>query len=123
MVLDNSYCKNCNEIYTDINHKWCKPCQINNLKTSGNEKIDKFIQEIQMKFDLNNDIVIELISYNQFNDIKEISKDDLTTIHLAKWKDGPLCYDVNKREYRRVPNETVVLKFLDNSQYDFFNKV
>ena len=47
IVLKNIFCKKCCELYTDVDHKWC---QIDNLKgwTSGNEKIDCFIQEMQL---------------------------------------------------------------------------
>ena len=93
--------------------------------TSGNEKIDNFIQEMQLKINNHDDIVPEWIPYNQFNNNEEIGKDDLDTkIYLAKWKDGPLCYNSDERKYKRVPNKTVVLKLLlDNSQYEFLNKV
>jgi hypothetical protein len=78
---------------------------------------------MQLKINNYDNIVVEWIQYNQFEIIKEISKDDLSTVYLGKWKDGPLCYDVGKREYKRISNETVVLKYLDNSQYEFLNKV
>ena len=76
LVLENGYCKKCGEGYTDVDYKRCKPCQINNLKenftnwTSGNEKIDDSIQEMQLEINCPNDIVVEWISYNQFSDIK-----------------------------------------------------
>src|ERR1051325_11112117 len=78
------YCEGCGEKYPYIWHnniKWCKSCQINDLKTnfkywtSGNEKIDDFIQEIQSKINSYDDIVFEWIPYNQFNYVKEIGKD------------------------------------------------
>ncbi|UZO23186.1 uncharacterized protein OCT59_015530 [Rhizophagus irregularis] len=71
-------CKKCGEIYTNILVKWCKPCQINNLKqdfvnwTSGNEAIDNFIQKMQLKIERYNDMVVKWIPYNQFNIIQEI---------------------------------------------------
>src|SRR5436189_5880380 len=99
-------CKKCGKPYINIWYKWCKPCQINHLKenftnwTSGNEKIDNFIQKIQLKIDNCYDIVFEWIPYNNFDDISEINKYDFYTIYSAIWKDGPLwwcCYDENYR--------------------------
>src|SRR3954447_8111865 len=96
-----SSCNKCGEKYTDIDGKWCKPCQINNLKekftnwTSGNEKIDNFIQEIQLKISKWNDKVFEWIPYNQFSNIKEISRDGFATVYSAVWSDGRLKYNKN----------------------------
>ena len=45
------YCEKCYKKYTNTDYKWCKPCQINYLKsnftswTSGNEKVDYFTQK------------------------------------------------------------------------------
>ena len=122
-------CKKCGGGYTDSFWKWCKPCQIDNLKenftnwTSGNEKIDNFIQEMQLKIDKYDDKVFEWIPYNQFNDIKEISKGGFATVYSAIWKDGQLIYD--KREYTRQSKYKVALKCLHNSQNinEFLNEV
>ena len=79
----SSTCNKCGEEYKSIFWKWCKPCQIDNLKgnftnwTSGNEKIDNFIQEMQLKINKYNDLRFEWIPYNQFSDIKEISRGGL----------------------------------------------
>ena len=114
MVLQDGLCSKCSKIYTDISSKWCKPCQINNLKTeftdwtSGNERIDDFIQEMQLKIDKYDDDIIEWIPYNQFNDIKEIAKDDFA-IYSARWKDDPFCYDSNKKELKRESDKMVTL--------------
>src|SRR5947207_2555411 len=90
MVLDGKYvakyCVKCDKIYTDTYYKWCRPCQTNYLKenftnwTSGNEKIDDFIQKMQLKINDPWDIVFEWIPYDQFNDIKEICKDCFATV-------------------------------------------
>src|ERR1043166_1176323 len=97
IVLSNVYCENCGKkCNTNSLYNWCKLCFINDLKrnfinwTSENEKIDRFIQEMQSKFNDYNDKIFEWIPYNQFNEIKEISKNDSTTIYLATWKGGPL---------------------------------
>ena len=81
---------------------------------SGNEKIDDFIQERQLKINDYNDIVFEWIPYNQFNEIKETGKNGLTTIYSAIWKDGPLHYKYS--ECTRDSNKKVALKYLHNLQ-------
>jgi hypothetical protein len=48
------YCIKCGNEYEDIQHKWCK-CQINYLENNNTNwtsenKINKFIQEKQLKF-------------------------------------------------------------------------
>jgi hypothetical protein len=121
-----SYCKTCIEEYTDIKYRWCKPCQIDYLRNyftnwSGNEKIDEFIQEMQLKINDKDDKIFEWIPYDQFIDTKEIVKN----IYSALWKNGPLMYDLNEKRYIKVQNEEVILK-LCNSQNminDFLNKV
>ena len=96
MVLQDMYCKICN--------------------TSGNEKIDELIQEMQSKINDKSDIVFEWIPYNQFNDIEGISKGDFATIYSAIWNDGPLNYDYNNKKYTRKSDKKVALKCLHNSQ-------
>src|SRR5688572_25065176 len=99
MVLQDGFCNKCSEKYTDVRYEWCKPCQIDSLKenftnwTSGNEKIDNFIQEMQLEINEYNDIVFEWVPYNQFSDIKEIGKGGFATVYSAIWKDGPLKYN------------------------------
>ncbi|RGB21314.1 hypothetical protein C1646_778384 [Rhizophagus diaphanus] len=55
-----------------------------------------------------------------------MDKDDSATVYSAKWKDGPLHYNVNKKEYVRNLNQTVDLKCVYNSQNiidEFLNEV
>ncbi|PKC07745.1 hypothetical protein RhiirA5_417804 [Rhizophagus irregularis] len=76
-------CKSCGKIYVNIFYKWCRQCEINNLKenftnwTSVNEKIDNFIQKMQLKIECYDDIIVEWIPYNQFNNVKKTNKDGL----------------------------------------------
>ncbi|EXX53855.1 kinase-like domain-containing protein [Rhizophagus irregularis DAOM 181602=DAOM 197198] len=92
--------------------------QKNSIWISGNEKIDDFIQERQLKINDDNydDIMLEWIPYNQFNEIKETGKNDLITVYSAIWKDGPLYYDHQEYKYKRNSNKKVALKCLHNSQ-------
>ena len=121
MVLQDVYCDNCGLYYTNVYYRWCKPCQLNYLKNnfinwSENEKIDDFIQEMQLKIDDYGDIIVEWISYNRFSYVKETGKHDFITVYSAKWKDGPLEYNVNESKYKRNQNRDIVLKCLNNSQ-------
>jgi hypothetical protein len=122
MVLQDGFCEKCGEQYTNIFWKWCKSCQIKDFRgsstsrTNRDEKIDNFIQEIQLAINEYNDIVFEWIPFNQFKDIKEISKDDCAMVYSAIWKDGPLYHNDNKKELIRVPGGKVALKCLYNSQ-------
>ncbi|GBB87991.1 hypothetical protein RclHR1_01450019 [Rhizophagus clarus] len=111
----------------------CKSRQIIYLKenwtncNSRNEKIDDLIRDMRLKIDIFDDIIFEWVSYDQFYDIKEISKVDIATaVYSATWKDGPLYYDINEKIYkRRQVNKKVNLKCLDNSQditYEFLNE-
>src|SRR2546430_13983278 len=100
-----------------------KPCQIDNLKrnftnwTSGNETIDNFIQEMQLKIDRQSNIVFEWIPYNQFSNIKEIGRGGFATVYSAIWKDGLLKHNRDSEEYdTRKSNYEVALKCLHNSQ-------
>jgi hypothetical protein len=109
----NYYCKMCGNKYD----KWCKPCQVNQLKndftnwTSGNERIDGFIQKKQLNINNYNDAVFEWIPYNKFIDVEGIGDNCLTK---ATWKDGPLYFE--KERYIRKSYKKVCLKYLHNLQ-------
>uniref|UniRef100_U9SL83 Protein kinase domain-containing protein n=1 Tax=Rhizophagus irregularis (strain DAOM 181602 / DAOM 197198 / MUCL 43194) TaxID=747089 RepID=U9SL83_RHIID len=98
---------------------WCEPCQINYLKnnfinwTSGNKKIDEFIQKMQLKINsTRKGETFEWIPYNEFININEMKGG----IAIAIWEDGPLYYSNIKGKYKRKLNKKVLLKYLYNSQ-------
>jgi hypothetical protein len=131
MMSFQNTCKRCGEEYTDIFKKWCKNCVTNYLKnnftnwSSENEELDNFIQQMQLNIDDPSDIVFEWISYDQFSDIKEIIKSDLTVIYSAIWKEGPIYHDKGN-ECIRNPDKNIVLKSLYNLQIpstEFLNEV
>ncbi|EXX56421.1 hypothetical protein RirG_216370 [Rhizophagus irregularis DAOM 197198w] len=85
--------------------------------TSGNGRIDNFIQEVQLKTEyFGDDIVFEWIPYNQFYEIKETSKNLAITLYSVIWRDGPLDWNKQDNKYARVPNKKVALKRLHYSQ-------
>ena len=119
-----------------MNYGWCKQCEINFLKnnfiiwTSGNEKIDNFIQEMQLKINNPFGIIFEWILYNQFINIKEIDKNNIFTVYLAEWKNGLLYWNINNKKYIRElkyirESDKVTLKYLHNLQNidEFLNEV
>jgi hypothetical protein len=128
LVFNNKYydyyCEECGNKYKKESNKWCKPCQIIHLKnnfinwTSGNEKIDDIIRKKQIRINSQKGIIFEWISYSEFIGIKEIGKD-----FTAIWKKGPLYYDTSDKKLIRKSYEKVCLKYLNNSQNDFVNKV
>ena len=80
--------------------------------TSGNEKIDNFIQERKLNINFYNDVVFEWIPYNQLNEIKETGKNGSITVYSAIWENGPL----HNSKYTRTSNKVVALKCLHNLQ-------
>jgi serine/threonine protein kinase len=91
--------------------KLCPICQY-----SGNEVIDKLIQDMQSKINSYDDIVFEWVPYNQFSNIKKVGEGGFAEVYSAIWIDGPLCYDNSNNEYIRTQNKNVALKCLHNSQ-------
>ncbi|RHZ44895.1 hypothetical protein Glove_707g71 [Diversispora epigaea] len=121
-------CKICETLYLYDYIDWCELCILcfkNNFCewTSGNEKIDKFIQVAQLTaFES-----IEWIPYHGFKDIKEIAKGGFSTIYYAKWIDGYITgWDIEKMQWKRYGEFEVVLKKFDNfenSNEEFLNKM
>ncbi|UZO17175.1 uncharacterized protein OCT59_008536 [Rhizophagus irregularis] len=87
---------------------------------SGNEKIDSFIQKMQVETN-DSGIVFEWIPYNQFYfiEIEETGKNGFMTVYSAiLWKDGPLYKKYRwSTNYTRDSNKEVDLRCLHtNSQ-------
>ena len=79
-------CPECNQEYNGV---WCTPCNSKHFQndfnkwTSGNDKIDKLIQDVQQ----NANDYLE-IPYDRFKDVNQIGKGGFGTIHHAEWIDG-----------------------------------
>jgi hypothetical protein len=121
------YCDDCGSKYEGKYDKWCKSCQINYFTnnfanwTSGNEKIDEFIQNKQLKINKYNDTIIEWIPYNELINIKEVDGEG-----IAIWKKSPLHFNGIKKKVISESYEKVCLKYLHNSQDvtdEFLNEV
>jgi ferredoxin len=106
MVFDNkcNKCKKCNRV-----------CYAMHLQqnfeswTSGNDDIDKFIQDTQLSAHYSTKEVLEWIPYNRFSDIKYIEK---IGVYIANLIDGPV-YDWDNESQsleRKGRNMYVILK-------------
>jgi hypothetical protein len=118
MILSDGYCKKCFKVYTNTEYKWCKPCHSRDvfINTSGNEKVDALIKEMQLKMNYPWDIVFEWVQYSQFDNITKIGEDEFSTLYSAIWKDGPLLYHKDEYVYTRNRDKVVTIKCLYNTQ-------
>ena len=124
-------CKECKQKNTSPH--WCNSCNANHFQqnfqnwTSGNDDIDKFIQNTQLS--ANNEYkVLEWIPYDKFSDISFIAKDGFSKVYKAIWIDGFIrkWNNKNKNWKREQPNKIVALKSLNNSKnvtLEFINEV
>ncbi|RHZ87136.1 hypothetical protein Glove_40g71 [Diversispora epigaea] len=113
-------CSECNQENTYYN--WCKSCNSKHFQndfnnwTSGNDKIDKFIQDAQLNANGHWE-VIEWIPYDRFKDVKQIGKGGFGTINYARWIDGFIRNrDIKNQQWKRdhIYSEEVALKKFDN---------
>ena len=122
MVVLNDICENCNYVCNAIYFQR----NFSNW-TSGNNDIDKFIQDSQLSAHETSE-VLEWIPYSRFYDIKCIAKSGFDKVYKANWIDG--CIDKwnnNQNWKRKGQNMIVILKILNNPTnnvtLEFMNKV
>ncbi|RIA94979.1 kinase-like domain-containing protein [Glomus cerebriforme] len=121
-------CENCNQ--ECLATLYCEHCIRNYLKakfsnwTSENNVIDNLIQKCQMET-LGPDKISEWIPYNNFKDIRYLTKGGWSEIHTADWIGGKYCeWDSKKKELKRNGEQNVVLKRLETiCNRSLFNEV
>ncbi len=98
-------CPECNQPNTYEN--WCKECYSKKFQqnfgnwTSGNEDIDKFIQESQLNA-RNFSELLEWIPYNRLRNIKFLAQGGFSTVYKAIWLDGLITnWDYEKQDWKR----------------------
>src|SRR6266542_1214231 len=108
MVVLDEKCQKCNYICNTIHFQ-------KNFEnwTSGNNDIDKFIQDVQLSAHSVLD-AIEWIPYDRFHNIKYISKKKF----YANWLDGYINYwhNENQNWKRKDQNMLVILNSLNDSK-------
>uniref|UniRef100_U9TQB5 Protein kinase domain-containing protein n=1 Tax=Rhizophagus irregularis (strain DAOM 181602 / DAOM 197198 / MUCL 43194) TaxID=747089 RepID=U9TQB5_RHIID len=103
-------CEECNRICYVIRFQ-------QNFKnwTSGNNDIDKFIQDTQLSS--HNDLkeALEWIPYNRLYYIKYIAEDEFGEVYKANWIDGNIsCWNNENKNWKRYGSKNVILKSLNN---------
>ncbi|RHZ83368.1 hypothetical protein Glove_97g56 [Diversispora epigaea] len=122
----------CPECKQRCNRRWCKPCHATHFKndfdkwTSGNDTIDKFIQDAQLNAD-SSIRTIEWIPYDRFQDTKLIAKGGYGAIYYAKWIDGRIeGWNIEYQQWKRSGQFEVALKkfndIIDLNE-DFLNEM
>jgi len=103
-------------------HHWCRVCTNERFQrnfknwTSGNDDIDKFIQNAQLKVRQDAEI-IEWIEIDRFEDIKYLARGGFGTVYEAIWKDGSIEeFSPKNNQWKRFGEEKVALKCLHDSQ-------
>ena len=125
--------RECNKCrLTRYSDRFCENCislhlqELFNTWTSGNDIIDNFIQKCQKLSSLPN-YIMEWIPFDQFENVKYLTKGGFGSIYTARWTKGSIFdYDENKKEFTYVGPQGVVLKVLDDSNKlgkKFFDEV
>ena len=102
-------CSECNQPST--HYDWCKECYSKKFQqnfgnwTSGNDHIDKFIQESQLNA-RNLWELLEWIPYNRLRNIQFLAQGGFSTIYKAIWLDRQIYkWDYKKQDWKRYKNE------------------
>jgi hypothetical protein len=122
-------CKECLRIHEDLNG--CLSCNSKRFQrdfnkwTSGNEDIDRLIQENQLSVRRNG--LLEWISYDKFSNVNYIAEGGFAKVYSATWIDGQIKkWSQLSNSWRKNGSTTVALKVLNNSENiseDFLNEV
>ncbi|GET02553.1 kinase-like domain-containing protein [Rhizophagus clarus] len=114
MMVLNDKCKECNYLCNAIHFQ-------RNFEnwTSGDDNIDKLIQNTQLSTHDNAKEALEWIPYYRFNNIKYVEKID---VYRANWIDGCIVkWDNENQNWKRYnKNVVVILKNINSSNYSSF---
>ncbi|KAG9302537.1 hypothetical protein G9A89_007241 [Geosiphon pyriformis] len=123
-------CTKCNQPNTG--KTWCQPCNSTRFRkyfphwTSGNQEIDKFIQETQLEA-TNGEQVVTWIPYKDLTNIEPLAEGGYAKVFKANWLDGIILGQKEKKDgWRRYTNFPVVLKILkgtESEELEFLNEV
>ncbi|CAG8645962.1 9213_t:CDS:2 [Cetraspora pellucida] len=102
---DYGICLNCNKPNTSAD--WCLICNAERFRqnfgnwTSGNEHIDKFIQDAQLDA-MDKREILEWIPYEKLKHVTYVAKGGYSTIYKAIWTDGPITeWNLETQQWER----------------------
>src|SRR6266496_4382543 len=102
-------CPECNQPNTWKN--WCRGCNSKKFQqnfgnwTSGNELINKIIQESQLNARICFEL-LEWIPYNRLRNIHFLAQGGFSTVYEALWLDGAINkWDYKKQDWERFVNK------------------
>ncbi|RGB30367.1 kinase-like domain-containing protein [Rhizophagus diaphanus] len=109
MLVLNEICEKCNIMCNAMHYH-------QNFKnwTSGNNDIDKYIQNTQLLAHVGYKNSLEWIPYDRFYDFKHVAEDKFGKSYKANWTDGNIKYWYSNNWIRENPNMLVFLKSLKN---------
>ncbi|RHZ44158.1 hypothetical protein Glove_756g14 [Diversispora epigaea] len=131
--------RKCSKCYQDnTGSNWCHPCNSKQFQnkfdkwTSGDEEIDKFIQQIQLNANKHQEI-IEWIPFGRLENITYLAKGGFGTVYKANWLDGFIKFSYIKKKWYifdkdvwyRNGKQSVCLKSFDSStnKNDFLQEI
>src|SRR2546430_2460611 len=98
-------CDECGQIDTDY---WCRPCYSNRFRrefnnwTSGDKKVDEFIQQCQLNATRPEDM-LEWVPYERFEDVEYLAEGGFGIVYKAKWIDGHMWkWDIEQNKWKRL---------------------
>ncbi|GBB88337.1 hypothetical protein RclHR1_01490018 [Rhizophagus clarus] len=120
-------CVECKQINTG--RVWCQTCNSKRFQqnfdkwTSGNDDIDKFIQNNQLSAK-NRFQLLEWIPYDRFSKVTYVAEGGFSKVYKAKWNGFISFWDESKNQWKRSGlysrrsrgGNYVALKHLNNSQ-------
>jgi hypothetical protein len=122
MVLNNTICKKCNYACYAIHFQ-----QNFENWTSGNNDIDKFIQDTQLSMHNSNEVFANSIEWIPYDRLDDIAKNKFGKMYKVNWIDGKIEYwDNENKNLIRYGSEDMILKSLNNSKnitIEFTNEV
>ncbi|MCE8162889.1 MAG: protein kinase [Candidatus Moeniiplasma glomeromycotorum] len=107
---------------TNTGHDWCRLCNSKHFQqefsnwTSGNEEIDKLIQQCQLTA-IGRFNVLEWVNYEQFTNIEYLAEGGFGKVYKAYWENGYIVsWDIKGNKWKRSKySKEIILKILNDS--------